>query len=156
MKNVCNSQANCVRCYLFRTPSPFFCTKWFPWKKNSLQEYFLHPKTFKQQVDYKAFKSYSTIQAPGITMIQKRSKVVWAASAFSAASRQGGGQTARRLAASGQDANANSPWVGPAGSRNTSKNTTKNTSKYFTKNTSGNTTKNTSKYTTKNTSKNTT
>ena len=27
MKNVCNSQTNCVRCYLFRTPSPFFCTK---------------------------------------------------------------------------------------------------------------------------------
>ena len=47
------------------------------------------PKHSNSRLIPKRSKVYSTIQAPGITMIQKRSKVVWAASAFSAASRQG-------------------------------------------------------------------
>ena len=89
MKNVCNSQTNCVRCYLFRTPSPFFVPSDSLEKRTVCKNISFTPKHSNSRLIPKWSKVYSTIQAPGITMIQKRSKVVWAASAFSAASRQG-------------------------------------------------------------------
>ena len=75
---------------LFIVPPPhFFVPSGCLEKRTVCKNISFTPKHSNSRLIPKWSKVYSTIQAPGITMIQKRSKVVWAASAFSAASRQG-------------------------------------------------------------------